>query len=103
MKAITKPILGAVTETRVLKQIYATYFSNVGIPDLDMTKMKCQNKRQNKTNFNLSCFRGIYNCCNVNINRYRRLVSNNNNRRLILISYFWRVHTKLYSLIFNLL
>jgi hypothetical protein len=41
------------------KQTCAIYFFKVG-----MTKMKCQNKRQNNTNFNLSCcFRGTYNCC----------------------------------------
>jgi hypothetical protein len=45
MKAITKPILGAVIEIRVLKQTSAIYFFKVGIPDLNMTQMKCQNKR----------------------------------------------------------
>jgi hypothetical protein len=35
-------------------------YTTVGIPDLGMTRMECQNKRRNKTNFNLSCFRGIY-------------------------------------------
>jgi hypothetical protein len=51
MKAITKRILGDVIEIRVLKQSSAINFFNVG-----MTKIKCQNKRQNKINFNLSCF-----------------------------------------------
>jgi hypothetical protein len=54
MKAITNTILGAVIEIRVLNQTSAIYFFKVGIPDLGMTKMKSQNKRQNKTNFNLS-------------------------------------------------
>jgi hypothetical protein len=60
LKAITKPILDAVIENHVFKQTSAIYFFKVGIPDLDMTKMKCQNKRQKKTNFNLSCFPGVY-------------------------------------------
>jgi hypothetical protein len=58
MKAITKPILPAVIKIRVLKQTSAVDFFKVGISDHGMTKMKCQNK----TNFNISCFRGIYNC-----------------------------------------
>jgi hypothetical protein len=62
MEAITKPILGAVICRNLrLEQTSAIYFSRLAIPDLGMTKMKCQNKGQNKTNFNLSCFRGIYN------------------------------------------
>jgi hypothetical protein len=60
MKAITKPILGAVIEMHVFKQTSAIYFFMVGIPDLGMTKMKCQNKREKKMNFNLSCFPGVY-------------------------------------------
>jgi hypothetical protein len=56
MKAITKPILGAVIEIRVFKQTSAIYFFKVDIHELDMTKMKCQNK----TNFNLICIHGIY-------------------------------------------
>jgi hypothetical protein len=44
----------------VLKQTSAIYFFKVGIYDLGMTKMKCQNKCQNKRNFSLSCFRGKY-------------------------------------------
>jgi hypothetical protein len=51
-----KPILSAAIEIRVLKQISAIYVFKVGIPALGMRKMKCQNK----TNFNVSCFRGIY-------------------------------------------
>jgi hypothetical protein len=35
-------------------------YTTVGTPDLGMTRMECQNKRRNKTNFNLSCFREIY-------------------------------------------
>jgi hypothetical protein len=53
MKGITKPIW-------VLKQTSAIYFFKIGIFDFGMTKMKCQNKRQNKTNFDLSFFRRIY-------------------------------------------
>jgi hypothetical protein len=52
------------TEIHVLKQTSAIYFFKTGIPDLGMMKMKCQNKRQNKTNFSLSCFRGIYGAIN---------------------------------------
>jgi hypothetical protein len=64
MKAITTRILRAVIEICVSKQTSAIYFFKVG-----MTNMKCQNKRQNKTNFNLSCcFRGIYNCCKHSLN-----------------------------------
>jgi hypothetical protein len=63
MKVITKPILSAVIEIRVLKQTSAIYFFKVGILDLAMTKMKRQSKRQNKTNFNFSCFRGMYIYC----------------------------------------
>jgi hypothetical protein len=47
MKAITARILRAVIEICVSKQTSAIYFLKVG-----MTNMKCQNKRQNKTNFN---------------------------------------------------
>jgi hypothetical protein len=56
MKAITKPISRGVIEIRVLKQTSAIYFFKVGIPDLGMTKMKCQNIGQNKANFNISCW-----------------------------------------------
>jgi hypothetical protein len=45
MRAITKPILGAVIEIRVLKRTSAIYFFKGGIPDLGM---KCQNKPQTK-------------------------------------------------------
>jgi hypothetical protein len=37
MKAITKPILGAVIEICVLKQTSAIYFFKVDIPDLAIT------------------------------------------------------------------
>jgi hypothetical protein len=56
MKAITKPILRVVIEIRVLKQTSAIYFFKVGIPDLGMSKMKCENIGQNKANFNISCW-----------------------------------------------
>jgi hypothetical protein len=74
MKAITKPIFGTVIEihNRVLKQTSAIYFFKVGIPDLGMTKMKCQNKRQNKTNFILSC--SVKYAFVENVNRYIRRV-----------------------------
>jgi hypothetical protein len=63
MKVITKPILSAVIEIRVLKQTSAIYFFKVGILDLGMTKMKRQSKPENKMNFNFSCFRGMYIYC----------------------------------------
>jgi hypothetical protein len=44
----------------ILKQTSTFYFFKVGILDLDMTKMRCQNKHENKTNFYLSCFQTIY-------------------------------------------
>jgi hypothetical protein len=47
MEAITKPILPAVIEIRVLKQTSAVDFFKVGISDHGMTKMKCQNNCQN--------------------------------------------------------
>jgi hypothetical protein len=56
MKAITKPILRAVIGIPVLKQ--TRYFFKISA-----TNMKYQNKRLNKANLNLSCFRGIYYCC----------------------------------------
>jgi hypothetical protein len=64
MKSITKPISRGVIEIRVLKQTSAIYFFKVGIPDLGMAKIKCQNIGQNKTNSNTyKLFRGMYNCC----------------------------------------
>jgi hypothetical protein len=48
MKAITKPILGPVMRFETNK--CAFYFFKVGITDLGMTKVKCQNKRQDKRN-----------------------------------------------------
>jgi hypothetical protein len=68
MKAITKPISRGVIEIRVLKQTSAIYFFKVGIPDLGMAKMKCQNIGQNKTNSNISCF--VECTIVVNINPY---------------------------------
>jgi hypothetical protein len=51
MKVITKPILSAVIEIRVLKQTSAIYFFKVGILDLGMTKMKRQSKRRKQNEF----------------------------------------------------
>jgi hypothetical protein len=45
MRAITKPILGAVIEILVLKRTSEIYFFKGGIHDLGM---KCQNKLQTK-------------------------------------------------------